>query len=149
VASLRDTAFERRWTFKWQLTLRSGPTPESGVTATALQDGKRVLTNLIGSGWFVGSLFKMHWDHEPIGTRSAAVCGAKGRQPQQPRTLRRAAAGLRHSRAPKQVHGEGESFGRECQRFLESPFSSVALARRRRRKHFPILSADQLSDFTA
>ena len=36
------------------------------------------------------------------------MCGAKGHQPQQPRTLRRAAAGLRHSRAPKQVHGEGE-----------------------------------------
>ena len=46
VASPRDTAFGRRWTFKCRLTLRSGPSPESGVTATALQDGKRVLTNL-------------------------------------------------------------------------------------------------------
>ena len=30
VASSRDTAFGRRWTLKWRLTLRSGPTPESG-----------------------------------------------------------------------------------------------------------------------
>ena len=43
MARLRDTAFGRRWTFKWQLALRGGPTPESGVTATPLQDGKRVI----------------------------------------------------------------------------------------------------------
>jgi len=49
VASPRDTAFARRWTFKWHLTLRSGTTSESGVTATAIQGGKRVLTNLLGS----------------------------------------------------------------------------------------------------
>jgi type II secretion system protein J len=53
---------------------------------------------------------RMHWDDESVGTRSAAVCGVKGHQPQQPQTLRRAAAGLRHSRAPKAVHGEGDPF---------------------------------------
>src|ERR1700739_1320124 len=57
---------------------------------------------LVPGGPSFGSFF-MHWDHEPIGTRSAAVCGAKGRQPQQSRTLRRAAVSLRHSRAPKVV----------------------------------------------
>ena len=44
----------------------------------------------------------------------ARLCaGQKGHQPQQPRTLQRAAAGLRHSSAPKAVHGKPERFSWE------------------------------------
>ena len=63
-------------------------------------------------------------DDSRIMTRSAAVCGVKGHQPQQPRTLRRAAAGLRHSRAPKAIYRELQriSSHRKYKPLITNPF---------------------------
>jgi len=69
VASLRDTAFGRRWTFKWRLTLRSGPTSDTGVLPTRedTQDASeflQIFPVLDGPWEALFDFFRKHWHNE-------------------------------------------------------------------------------------